>query len=319
MIPENRKINPELKKINSGNKKINSGNNLLKRGNNLSNSELVLASDNSLYHIHLKPEMLADNIILVGDPGRVDMVSAFFDKKIYETSNREIHSCTGIYKDKLITVLSTGMGVDNIDIVVTELDVCVNIDLNTRKELENKRQLNIVRIGTCGCFQKEIGVNEYIVSKYVVGIDGIMYFYKNNDNVLINSLSDAFVEFMDWSKDFPKPYAVECSSNLLDSIGFDMHKGITITAPGFYGPQGRRIRLDLADDSINSKIGGFSFDGIKAANYEMETSSLYALGKNLGHNVLTVCNVIANRETGEFAEDYHKSMNNLINLVLDRI
>lgn len=291
----------------------------MNHGNNLSDSELVLASDSSMYHIHLKPEMLADNVILVGDPSRVDLVSSFFDTKKFETKNREIHSCTGEYKNKPITVISTGMGVDNIDIVVTELDACVNIDLKTREILPNKRKLNLIRLGTCGCFHKEIGVNQYIASKYVIGIDGIMYFYKNNEEVLINTLSEKFVKYMNWSKDLPKPYGVECSENLLERIAFDMHKAITITAPGFYGPQGRKIRLDLADNTINSKIGGFSFNEVKAANYEMETSSLYALGKNLGHNVLTICNVIANRETGEFTEDYHVSMNNLIELVLERI
>jgi uridine phosphorylase len=287
--------------------------------NNLTNSELVLAPDNSMYHIRLKPEMIADNIILVGDPARVDLVASFFDTKKYETHNREIHSCTGEYKGKSITAISTGMGVDNIDIVVTELDACVNIDLKTREILPNHRTLNLVRLGTCGCFHKEIGVNQYIASKYVVGIDGIMYFYKNNDEVLIKTLSEEFVEYMNWSKDLPKPYGVEGSESLLEKIAFDMHKAITITAPGFYGPQGRRIRLDLADETINSKIVGFAFNGVKAANYEMETSSLYALGKNLGHNVLTICNVIANRETGEFAEDYHPSMKKLIELVLERI
>ena len=291
----------------------------MKSRDNLMNSELVLAPDNSMYHIRLKPEMVSDNIILVGDPARVNTVSSFFDKKIYETSNREIYSCTGVYKGKNITVLSTGMGVDNIDIVVTELDACVNIDLTTRKELENKRKLNIVRIGTCGCFNKEIGVGQYIASQYVIGIDGIMYFYKNKENVLIKELSDSFVEFMDWLPELPRPYGVQCSDTLLEKLAFDMHKAITITAPGFYGPQGRQIRIELADENINSKIGGFSFNGVKAANYEMETSSLYALAKNLGHNVLTICNVIANRETGEFAEDYHPAMNNLIKLVLDRI
>jgi uridine phosphorylase len=286
---------------------------------NLASSELVLASDNSMYHIRLKPEMLADNIILVGDPARVDLVSSFFDTKKYEIQNREIHSCTGEYKGKPITAISTGMGVDNIDIVLTELDACVNIDLNTRQEKSIKRKLNLVRLGTCGCFHKEIGVNQYIASKYVIGIDGIMYFYKNNPGVLIKELADGFVQYMNWSKDLPKPYGVECSDNLLENIAFDMHKAITITAPGFYGPQGRKIRIDLADSTINSKIGGYSFNGIKAANYEMETSSLYALGKNLGHNVLTICNVIANRETSEFAEDYHPSMKKLIELVLERI
>ena len=287
--------------------------------NNLTNSELVLAPDKSMYHIRLKPEMIADNIILVGDPARVDLVSSFFDSKKYEIQNREIHSCTGEYKGKPITAISTGMGVDNIDIVVTELDACVNIDLNTREILSKKRQLNLVRLGTCGCFHKEIGVNQYIASKYAIGIDGIMYFYKNNDGVLIKELSNDFVKYMNWSKDLPKPYGVEGSENLLEKIAFDMYKAITITAPGFYGPQGRKIRLDLADETINSKIGRFIFNKTKAANYEMETSSLYALGKNLGHNVLTICNVIANRETGEFVEDYHSSMKKLIELVLERI
>lgn len=287
--------------------------------NKLAASELTLASDGSLYHIHLKPHQLADNIILVGDPNRVDMVSKHFDEIDYKVSNREINTHTGTYNGVGITVISTGMGVDNIDIVLTELDACANIDLQTRQFNKEQRKLNIVRLGTCGSLQKDVACGEYVVSRYVVGIDGIMYFYKNKEGVIDENLTQSFISFMNWDNSLPKPYGVECSDLLLDKLAFDMTKGITITSPGFYGPQGRQIRLPIAFSEINNKLSDFSFNGCKATNYEMETSSLYALGKNLGHDCLTICLVIANRVEGRFLETYNKEMEDLIEKVLRRL
>lgn len=282
-------------------------------------SELTLADDGSLYHIRLFPEELAENIILVGDPKRVEIVSRFFDTIEIKKENREIVTHTGLYKGKHITAMSTGMGVDNLDIVITELDACKNIDLRKRTFKDNFTSLNLIRLGTTGAMQKTMEINSFICSEYVIGIDGMMWFYKNSAEVLENALQTKFIDFMQWKNPLPTPYAVRCSDNLLEKIAFDIPKGITITAPGFYGPQGREIRLPLCDNTINERLPKFSYNDLKITNYEMETSSLYCLGKNLGHNVLTICNVIANRERGEFAKDYHTSMQHLITTVLDRI
>lgn len=287
--------------------------------NHFTSSELVLAPNGSLYHIHLKPHQLADNIILVGDPNRVEEVSKFFDEVIYKESNREIITHTGLKNGVEITVMSTGMGTDNIDIVVTELDACVNIDLNTREIKQKKRNLNIIRIGTSGSLQEDIPCGGYVASKYAIGLDGIMYFYKNNLGVIDNELTGKFVEDMNWSGNLPMPYGVECSQELLEKIGFDMIQGITATSPGFYGPQGRSIRLPLAFEDINDNLSKFQYNNLRIANYEMESSALYALGKNLGHNVLTICLIIANRKKGEFLEDYHNNMNELIEKVVNRL
>ncbi len=291
----------------------------LKDENQLKASELTLADDGSLYHIRLFPEQLAENIILVGDPKRVSVVSDFFDEIEFKKDNREIVSHTGTYKGKRITAMSTGMGVDNLDIVITELDACKNINLKTRTINDKHVALNLIRLGTTGAMQKDMDINSYICSKYVVGIDGMMWFYDSRQGVMCEDLQKEFVKFMDWSSPLPTPYACKANDTLLDKIAFDMPKGITITAPGFYGPQGRMIRLPLRDNTINEKLPKFSFDGYKVTNYEMETSSLYCLAQNLGHNALTICNVVANREQGTFAKDYHQSMSQLIETVLNRI
>jgi uridine phosphorylase len=285
----------------------------------LAASELVLAPDGSLYHIHLKPHQLADNIILVGDPNRVDMVSKHFDEIDYKVSNREINTHTGTYNGIGITVISTGMGTDNIDIVLTELDACANINLETREINPKHRKLNLIRLGTSGSLQEDIPCGAFLASKYVIGIDGLMYFYQNNENVLEKELADNFVSFMQWNECLPKPYGVKVSDSLFSKIAYDMPSGITVTAPGFYGPQGRNIRLPLAFLDINDKISNFQYKDNKITNYEMETSALYALSKNLGHEYLTVCAIIANRKRGEFLDNYHNEMEELITLVLKRI
>lgn len=282
-------------------------------------SELTLANDGSMYHLRLLPDQLADNIILVGDPDRVSAVSNRFDKIEVKKQNRELVTHTGTYNGKRISVISTGMGVDNLDIVITELDACKNIDLKTRTIKKELTSLNLIRLGTTGAMQKDMDINSYICSKYVIGIDGMMWFYANKSGVLQEQLQKQFVDFLSWSHPLPTPYAVEADKDLISKIAYDIKKGITITAPGFYGPQGRAIRLGLNKEDINNLLPRFSYNNIPVTNYEMETSALYCLAKNLGHKALTICNVIANREQGTFAKDYHQSMERLIDLVLNRI
>lgn len=211
------------------------------------------------------------------------------------------------------------MGVDNIDIVLTEIDACKNIDLRTKTIKPVKKSLNLVRLGTTGALQKDMEINSYICSRYVIGIDGIMWFYDLPEGVLIEEMEKAFADHTQWSNLLPTPYAVSCSEELLKKIAFDVREGITITAPGFYGPQGRSIRQKLRFEKINELLPSFVYKGCKASNYEMETSAFYALSKALGHKALTICNVIANRAAGTFAEDYHQSMETLIETVLQRI
>jgi uridine phosphorylase len=281
-------------------------------------SELVLAPDNSLYHLRLHNNELANNVILVGEPSRVKTISDKFDTLTLIRENRGLITHCGTYKGKPVSVVATGMGIGNIDIVLTELDAAANINLKTREINPEIQALNLVRIGTCGSMQAEIACNQYVASQYVIGIDGGFNFY-GCKGVSDEVLSNNFIDFMRWDERFAKPYGVEASSSLLESIAYDMHKGITITAPGFYAAQGRRLRLPLFDSSINDRLPLFSYKGIPIVNYEMEASLTYALGKALGHSVLTVCNVVANRASGEFVDDYAQSMNGLIEMVLERI
>lgn len=282
-------------------------------------SELTLAEDGSLYHIRLFPEELADNVILVGDPARVEGVSKFFSTIEVKKHNREITSHTGLYNGKRVTAISTGMGVDNIDIVLTELDACKNIDLKTREVKEEKTSLNLIRLGTTGALQKDMDINTYICSEYVVGIDGMMWFYDLDHDIMEEELQYSFINYMDWNALLPVPYGAKASQELLDKVAFDIRKGITITAPGFYGPQGRELRMPLREKKINDLLPLFSYNNVPITNYEMETSALYCLGKSLGHKVLTICNVVANRLQGSFAKDYHQSMDTLIETVLQRL
>lgn len=282
-------------------------------------SELTLAEDGSLYHIRLFPEELADNVILVGDPARVESVSKFFSTIEVKKHNREITSHTGLYNGKRVTAISTGMGVDNIDIVLTELDACKNIDLKTREVKEEKTSLNLIRLGTTGALQKDMDINTYICSEYVVGIDGMMWFYDLDHDIMEEELQYSFINYMDWNALLPVPYGAKASQELLDKVAFDIRKGITITAPGFYGPQGRELRMPLREKKINDLLPLFSYNNVPITNYEMETSALYCLGKSLGHKVLTICNVVANRLQGSFAKDYHQSMDILIETVLQRL
>jgi uridine phosphorylase len=282
-------------------------------------SELILHPDGSIYHLKIKPENLANTVILVGDPQRVEIISSFFDHIEFKGANREIHTHTGFYNNKRLTVMSTGMGTDNIDIVMNELDAIVNIDLASRKVKEEHKALNIIRLGTSGAIQPEIPLNAFIISEFGLGLDGLLNFYKIKDGLIDNQLTSNFIEFSMWPKELPKPYAVKSSKELLDMLGKDMIKGITATAPGFYGPQGRSLKLELAYPDLINKMEYFSFKDMKITNFEMETSALYGLGKLLGHNTATVCVAIANRKRYEYNQNYNEAINDLIKLVLKRI
>ena len=283
-------------------------------------SQLVLNNEGAIYHLNLHPDQLADDVILVGDPGRVDMIAAYFDKIEVQRQNREIVTRTGWFHGKRITVLSTGMGTDNIDIVLNELDTLANIDLETRMPKDEHRSLNLIRIGTCGALQPEIGVEDtYIATRYAIGLDGLLYFYDNNAEVNMTAMRDAFIEQMDYPVDLPKPYVVEGSKELFDRLAEGYIQGVTATAPGFYGPQGRTLRMHLAYPENNRKIEAFNYQGWRVSNFEMESSALYGLGKLMGHNCLTICVAIANRVTEKFAVDYHPYVQKLVVNTLERL
>lgn len=281
-------------------------------------SELPLQPNGNIYHLNLNPSEIADTIILVGDPGRVEGISAKFDTIEFKRSNREINTHTGTKNGKRITVLSTGMGTDNIDIVVTELDALANIDFETRSAKKEHRTLNLIRLGTSGALQADIPINSFVASAYGVGIDGLMWFY-DTPNVDNSPMSTAFIKHTQWPTNWPHPYIVEASDHLLATIAFDMKQGITATAPGFYGPQGREVRLPVARPDMNDKYQTFQYNNHQITNLEMETSALYGLSKAMGHNALTICVAIANRATKEFSKDYHPAMDLLIDTVLERL
>lgn len=285
----------------------------------IAESELILNPDGSIYHLHLHPENIADDIILVGDPGRVETISAYFDRIDFKQANREIHTHTGMIGNKRLTVLSTGMGTDNLDIVINELDALCNIDLKTRTPKTTHKSLNLIRLGTSGALQKEIPVDTFLASSYGVGIDGLMYFYKKVDEVIDQEMTQAFLKDTNWPNLLPKPYMVAGSEKLLNGVGANFTKGITATAPGFFGPQGRVLRLDLAYPDLNQRISNFSFNGQKLTNFEMETSALYGLSKALGHDAMTVCAIIANRDRKEYSKDYKKTVIKLIEELLEKL
>lgn len=281
-------------------------------------SELILNSDDSIFHLHLKKEQISDKIILVGDPGRVKIVSSYFDSIIHEVENREFLTHTGYYKNQLITVISTGIGTDNIDIVVNELDALVNIDFKTRTVNKEHKTLNFVRIGTSGALQKDIDVDSFLVSEIAIGFDGMLNFYSKRDSVSDLEFENNFKKFVNWNKNLASPYIVKASDNLVNTIGKGLKKGVTISAPGFYGPQGRQLRLETTDPNLNDKISSYNFKNYKITNYEMESSAIFGLSKIMGHNALTICAIIANRMKKEYSKDYHPVIKDLIKLVLDR-
>lgn len=283
-------------------------------------SQLVLNSEGAVYHLNLHPDQLADDVLLVGDPGRVELIASFFDKIEVKRQNRELVTRTGYYNGKRITVMSTGMGTDNLDIVMNELDALANIDLKTRMPKEGHRSLNLIRIGTCGALQPEIEVEDsYVATRYAIGLDGLLYFYGKNEEVNNVAMRDAFIKQMDYPKDLPLPYVVECSKDLFDRLAQGYYQGLTATAPGFYGPQGRTLRMNLAYPEHNRKIESFNYQGWRVCNFEMESSALYGLGKMMGHNCLTICVAIANRVTEKFASDYHPYVKKLVINTLERL
>ncbi len=283
-------------------------------------SELIINPDGSIFHLHILPEQLADNIILVGDPGRVKMISDFFDSIESQTENREFVSATGLFRSKRITVLSTGIGTDNIDIVVNELDALANIDLKTRSVKDNPRSLNIIRIGTSGGLQGDIPVDAFLASRKAIGFDGLLNFYERRNEVADLPFEKAFKAHVQWNTLLPSPYVVESDIELYDRIvDKDFTSGVTISAPGFYGPQGRELRLKIVDKFINDKIETFRFNNQRITNYEMECSAIYGLSKLLGHKALTVCIVIANRVSKKANENYKPVMAKLVQIILERI
>ncbi|NVO19158.1 MAG: nucleoside phosphorylase [Bacteroidetes bacterium] len=285
----------------------------------IAESELILNPDGSIYHLHLKPENLAQTIIVVGDPGRVAEISRYFDLVDFKVMNRELCTHTGSIGNKRLTVLSTGMGTDNLDIVINELDAVVNIDLNKREALKEQTSLNIIRLGTAGALQADIAPGDFVVSDYGMGLDGLLYFYKDGKSVMDAELAKAFVRHTGWDGNLPGVYAVKSSERLKNILGNGLTEGITLTASGFYGPQGRELRLPLAFPELNRLIETFNYQGKRISNFEMETSALYGLGKMLGHQTLTICTIVANRVARTYAKDYHSDVERLIKLVLDRV
>lgn len=282
-------------------------------------SELIINEDGSIFHLHLKPEQLADTVILVGDPARVDTVASLFDRIECSVQNREFKTITGHYKGKRMSCVSHGIGTDNIDIVVTELDALANIDLATREERNIHKQLTLVRIGTSGGLQPECPIGSYVVARRSMGFDGLLNFYEPKDGVLDLDLEQAFCDFVNWNPRLPQPYTVKADEELVEAIGFDMVKGITISAPGFYGPQGRYVRLKPIDLDLNRKIEAFEYNGEKIMNFEMESSALAGLGRMLGHKAITICLIIAGRVSKEMNTEYKGSMEGLIKTVLERL
>ena len=285
-------------------------------------SELIINADGTVFHLHIAPEQLADKVILVGDPARVDTVASFFDSVECNISSREFHTITGTYKDKRLTVISTGIGCDNCDIVINEIDALKNIDFNTRDDKTTFQQLEIVRIGTCGGLQPHTPIGTFICSEISIGFDGLLNFYDGRDNVCDLAMEQAFKEHMNWHPRLGSPYTIYNNKELLERIyqpERGMVKGVTIACGGFYGPQGRRLRIPLADAEQNAKIESFEYQGKQITNFEMESSAIAGLSTLLGHKALTVCMVIANRRAKEANTGYRNQIEDLIKLVLERI
>lgn len=282
-------------------------------------SELIINADGSAFHIHLKPEQVRDNIIFVGDPGRVDMVASMFDTIDYEVSSREFHTIGGSYKGKPIMVISHGIGPDNIEIVMTELDALVNIDFETRKVKQKHRTLNIVRIGTSGSLQENLHIGDFVIAEKGVGFDGILNFYADRDKVCDLEFERQFCLHTEWESTWAAPYTVDADRELVERIGRDdMVRGYTIAAVGFYAPQGRQVRLKLADPNLNEKIESFRYAGRPITNFEMESACLQGMARLLGHKAMTVCCIIAERVANNMNTDYKPKVVELVKKVLDR-
>lgn len=282
-------------------------------------SELIINSDGSIFHLHIKPEHLADIVILVGDPGRVEMVASYFEEKECNIASREFRTITGKYKGKRMTVISTGIGTDNIDIVVSELDALANIDFETRTEKEQKRQLTLLRLGTSGAIQPDIPLGSFVFARTSIGFDGLLNFYAGRDSVCDLAIEKAFVEHTGWNPQLPAPYFINADEALFEHFKEHTVEGITIAAPGFYGPQGRWLRIAPADKELNAKIESFSYEGRKITNFEMESSALAGLGKLMGHRAGTICTIIAQRAVKDMNTDYKPFVRQMIEMALDRL
>lgn len=285
-------------------------------------SELIINKDGSVFHLHVRPEQLADKVILVGDPGRVALVASHFEENEMEVESREFRTVTGTYKGKRITVISTGIGCDNIDIVMNEVDALANIDFQTRTEKQQLRSLEIVRIGTCGGLQLNTPEGTFICSEYSVGFDGLLNFYEGRNAICDLKMERALISHLGWTGNMcqPYPYVIKADEHLVERIAQnDMVRGITVACGGFFGPQGRQLRVPLVDPHQNEKIESFEYEGMHITNFEMESSALAGLAKLMGHRATTACMVIANRRAGKANTGYKNIIDDLITLVLDRI
>ena len=285
----------------------------------IGSSELIINQDGSVFHLHLKPEQIANLILLVGDPSRVNLIAEFFSEIESRTTNREFVSVTGFYNNKRITVISTGIGTDNIDIVMNELDALANIDFKTRLVKTEKKSLKIIRIGTSGGIQDFLDVNSFVITRKAIGFDGLLNFYANRDEISDAKFEEMFKAHTNWGSKLASPYIVDCSDELFKTVYDEKFtSGITISAPGFYGPQGRILRLQTANPELNDRIESFSYQEKKITNFEMECSAIYGLSALMGHQALTVCLIIANRLNKEVNNAYLPKMKELITLILDR-
>lgn len=283
-------------------------------------SELIINADGSVFHLHVKPEQLADKVILVGDPGRVTLVASHFEKVECDIQSREFHTITGSYQGKRISVVSTGIGCDNIDIVMNELDALANIDFTTRHEKSPLKSLTLVRLGTCGGLQEYTPEGTYIASEKSIGFDGLLNYYAGRNEACDLEFEEAFKKHMDWNPQKGAPYVIDSDKETLNRVaGDDMVRGVTIACGGFFGPQGRELRIPLADPKQNEKIENFEYNGYRITNFEMESSALAGLAKLLGHKAMTCCMVIANRRAQKANVEYKNSIDGLIQIVLDRI
>ena len=285
--------------------------------NKLRDTELIITNSGRIYHLNLKKEEIADNIILVGDPNRVEQISNKFEKIDFKVSHREFITHTGYYNDKKISVISSGIGTDNIDIVINELDALANVNFETRTINKNKKSLNIIRLGTSGGLNKKIDVDSFIVSEYVIGLDGLAHFYKSN-KLTNQTLSNIFINKTNWSKNHASPYSVKASENLLSKFN-KFSKGITLTATGFYGPQCRNLRLKSSISGLEKLIESIEFRELNITNFEMETSALYFLGRSLGHNTITICAILGNRISKKYSNKPIETIDVLITEVLEKL
>lgn len=282
-------------------------------------SELIINEDGSIFHLHLKPEQLADVVILVGDPARVKMVADYFDEVECRVQNREFNTVTGSYKGRRMTVLSTGIGIGNIDITVTELDALANIDFTTRQEKSEKRQLTLVRLGTSGAIQPDIKVGEVVFSRTSIGFDGLLNYYAGRNEVCDLAIEKAFVEHTGWNPQLPAPYFIDADKELFELFKDSTREGITIAAPGFYAPQGRWVRLQPQDPELNAKIEQFDYEGRRITNFEMEGSALAGLAALMGHRATTICTIIAQRIALDACTDYKPFVRRMIEMALDKL